>query len=652
MGAPENDATTTNANRTTEEPPRRNRIGTWWATLDGDRRIAVIFLVFQTITPAVWYGAHLGLSHAGQAAATLPSTLALIVAIIGIVIILITHRDNTLRRNVAVRAALAGEPPLPMVTQHPDPTAFTLPTSVRPPSPLLDMRPAISQPASPPETPPQKTENISTADCHSDTARAALEAEPPPGLSEKITQLHSTIDQLCTDRPIAFPTSPENYSRTQQCINLVCAAIRTASPTTSFPKTAHPEQQAALNLMLSFLPSPQQKIATSSHASRTRRNKLPDYIFDLSGASMMALDFHGIAWSAHPDNVQFRLYGCDLRSAQLAYGDFRHADLTKANLRDANLQQTNLGYSLLQKSCLQNVNAEGANLSGANLRDADLQHSTLRSASMEHVRAQDASLNHTNLQGADLCRAALWNTSLQHADLTEANMQEANLWEANLRYGSLKYAVLRSASLHRTNFQHADMQHAALHRADLWSTDLRHATLHHANLYQANLHGTRLNHAKLADASFSWLHPDHPELTFKDLLGDHPWRPHKVCDALAEAEQALQLPSDVLEMILQAALGSEYTKELLWHDPALTSSHNTTTGSPAPLGIPFDAPWPPQPHTKVSTFTAARLDGAIALASTFDGAQVAGMDFSTVRWVDPHGDALPPHEWPAYATDR
>lgn len=657
MGAPHHNATTA---ADAGQAQRRSSLRTWFHTLDGDRRIAAICLLFLVMTPVAWCVASLGLSYAGRATAALPAVLALLVAGIGVAVIATTHRDNTLRRNEAVRAALSGEPPLPTVAEEPDPNVLTLGTTVREPVPMLDVHPALEATAVTAASPGIDGPARESAAARAIAARQALEAEPRSPVSQGVRALWSSVQGQCTDLPITPPTSPETHRRTQGCIDQVCEALRNADPAPTGDHGAHsgPDQQTTLNLLLSFLPSPQQAIPVAGRVSKKCRNSHVDYIFDLSGASLAGLDFHGTAWTVRPHTARIVLTGADLRATHLAYADLRDADLTGTNLRDADLQQANLHRSSLRSACLQNASLDGVALENADLRDADLRHSTLHRANLKHTKAQKASLSHATLTGSNLQCSSLWGTVLQHANLSGTNLRRANLWEASLRYSTLQHAALQHASLHSANLQHADLQHTVLHYADMWSADLRHSILHNASLWQANLTGVQLAHAKLADAALSWTHPHHPDLTLGDLLGTGPWCPQTVCDALAEAKQELCLPDEVVAMIQRAALGTDAAPGYgaipggmaLTGGPVRTNDMTMVRDEALGRDVPSDEP--PPPTTTVSELTAARLDGATALASTFDGAHIVGVDFSRVCWVTPHGGLLDRADWPAYATDR
>lgn len=85
---------------------------------------------------------------------------------------------------------------------------------------------------------------------------------------------------------------------------------------------------------------------------------------------------------------------CDLRGANLAWGDLSAAHLYRANLEGCDLRGANLSGATL----------EGANLQGANLRGAILVVTNM-------IRA--------NLKGADLTSATIANCALKGANLTD-----------------------------------------------------------------------------------------------------------------------------------------------------------------------------------------------------------------------------------------
>ncbi len=119
-------------------------------------------------------------------------------------------------------------------------------------------------------------------------------------------------------------------------------------------------------------------------------------------------------------------------------GSLKNAKLWGANLRDADLLA---------------VYMRGAHLTKANLQGADLRAAILL----------DATLMVTNLQGADLTDA-----NLQGAKLHYANLQGANLTDVNLQDANLNRAILLDATLKGTNLRGANLEGAIYNEKTEW----------------------------------------------------------------------------------------------------------------------------------------------------------------------------------------
>ena len=125
------------------------------------------------------------------------------------------------------------------------------------------------------------------------------------------------------------------------------------------------------------------------------------------------------------------LFGCDLRSRNLAGVNLTNANLGRATLSGMNLETltapgANLGHANLSGANLHQVSFLNAMLLGANFESA-----TLTQAGMAGVLAENANFTNANLSQANLTNAFLQSAVLTNATLTSAVLNNALVTNAN-----------------------------------------------------------------------------------------------------------------------------------------------------------------------------------------------------------------------------
>ncbi|NTV25902.1 MAG: pentapeptide repeat-containing protein [Chlorobiaceae bacterium] len=228
-----------------------------------------------------------------------------------------------------------------------------------------------------------------------------------------------------------------------------------------------------------------------------------------------------------------KLYGFNLKCANLNGSNLKGAKLYGSNLEGSNLRGTHLEGAKLYGSNLKGSNLEGAklygsnlegsnlmksNLMGAKLCEANLKEAHLHGSNLDGANLESANLEGANLEGANLYRAILLGSNmngaylngsnleganLNGAHLNGSNLKEANLKEANLKEANLKEAHLHGANLEGSNLEGANLERAYLDRSNLKKADLKHTDISIASLIDANLDGANLTGAKLWEATRS-----------------------------------------------------------------------------------------------------------------------------------------------------
>lgn len=140
-------------------------------------------------------------------------------------------------------------------------------------------------------------------------------------------------------------------------------------------------------------------------------------------------------------------------------------------------------------------NLRSANLARADLRHADLSDAILAFADLSGANLGSATLTKADLRGANLSRARCERTWMLGANLSLAKLRGAFLWYANLSGCDLGNADFRPYEQEVVDFKETQ-----LHRADLTNAKAVDAWFSHANLSFATLTGANLNEAKLDGA--------------------------------------------------------------------------------------------------------------------------------------------------------
>lgn len=290
------------------------------------------------------------------------------------------------------------------------------------------------------------------------------------------------------------------------------------------------------------------------------------------------------------EQYTFNFEGADLSGLTFHGEAWRHCGhLVTFNLQGAILHRTNFKRAYLHKTSLQNADLTEANLEDVKTHKINLTGSSLGGATIQGAVLNDAIICHANLESADLRR-----TMMHRADLTEANLQYAQLQHTELRHATLQYANLQGANLQDTN--------------------LRDTTLWGANLRTANLRRASLNRSQL-----QWTHPKGPHLTIGELLGVR---------TLASGAVDWQNLNQRLHVAIEAGMPTQLA------DALADACHSQT---------------PPSTQTPLTQFSATHIHWAKALPDTFRGAQLDGVDFTAVEWVDEQGNDLPQSRWPRCA---
>lgn len=349
-------------------------------------------------------------------------------------------------------------------------------------------------------------------------------------VAEQLAGLYAMANLARAKLPTTARHTPADRRGTQQCIDMICSYLRLvhiphpdsprrgADPVGGYgrpqkrsavgtsavcivTRQARSAQQTALDLLFSLL--------TEIAASRSGDTEIEQYTFNLEGADLSGLTFHGESWWEYGKIVTINLKGAILRKTNLKHSylyktNLRHADLTEANLVDVKTKQVNMAGA-----CLRGANLQGANLNGANLRHCDFEFTNLLRAMMHR----------TDLIGANLQHAQLQNAALRHSELQYASLQGANLQDANLRDVTLWGADLSSANLRRASLNHSRLQ---------WVHPKG------SNLTLGELLGVRT----LASGAVDW-----PSLDQRLHVAEDAGMPPELCDAITDACHSPTPPS-------------------------------------------------------------------------------------------------------------
>src|SRR5436305_11988994 len=125
------------------------------------------------------------------------------------------------------------------------------------------------------------------------------------------------------------------------------------------------------------------------------------------------------------DRKQRKLWGLDLRGADLCQVDLRNLPLTRmrGGLTREAWNPTTLEQRHMAGVCLQGADLSEAHLEGAVLQGAHLEGATLRGTHLEEANLFRAYLKDAYLRGAHLERTALRGTRMEGAYLLEAHLQ-------------------------------------------------------------------------------------------------------------------------------------------------------------------------------------------------------------------------------------
>jgi uncharacterized protein YjbI with pentapeptide repeats len=99
-------------------------------------------------------------------------------------------------------------------------------------------------------------------------------------------------------------------------------------------------------------------------------------------------------------NQPFRLYGADLRQADLQEATLQNADLRGIYFVGASLRSAQLAGADLRGSDLTEADLTGANLKGADLTQANFKGARLRKADLTSAKTDEAIFTGTDLKGA------------------------------------------------------------------------------------------------------------------------------------------------------------------------------------------------------------------------------------------------------------
>ena len=166
---------------------------------------------------------------------------------------------------------------------------------------------------------------------------------------------------------------------------------------------------------------------------------------DLSGATIIGLDLHGIsfAWSnltgvnggCDPDQPRTNLAGAriyrailvnaKLCDAILTDADLHGSDMTNISLEDASLNRANLSWADLDGATAGFAPFIDANLSNAHWENGSAVGARFDGADMHRIDLSGTSLRAANLTGADLRYAQLDGVDFTNANLTGANWNRA-----------------------------------------------------------------------------------------------------------------------------------------------------------------------------------------------------------------------------------
>ncbi len=201
------------------------------------------------------------------------------------------------------------------------------------------------------------------------------------------------------------------------------------------------------------------------------------------------------------------LAGAFLARTDLRKADFTGADLTGANFRDSKLRGAQFGCPLVRvehgdKSLSQCTILNNAILDGADMRGAQMLQASLKNATLQATRLDEANLGGAVLQGALIKDSVLSKVNLWKADLSGARIENSDLSEAKLASTTLGGTLLHKVTLKGSDLSEAKIQAPSLldvnlldvraDRAD-WTTALAQNTYESNSAFVLNLPPQGLN---------------------------------------------------------------------------------------------------------------------------------------------------------------